>query len=601
MGPQIERVVDVSVSPPNDKELSSEEEEKCIHLNAQATNVLFSVLSEDVFKTIMPLKDAHLIWTTLKERYDKSKCDDVLFLEEPFEECSTSSPNCEEPQVTTFDDPDNHPTSTLSTHDYIEGNELVSKVDDRPILPLDSNNTDNEIVILHCVVDSCISPSPKYMCEDDMDKCSTSYSTCGTNLLKGEVNEPQWTSEESTSPRCSSSISKDHAFFMGKDGDFEFDHLSKKDITIVIKLMEIIKKQQACLIKKNEEIMSLTKEHKKLKDFRSSLIMRYKKLESEFACATNSIVCVASLEKQNQELKSQLEEITIKYVDLQERHDELLCSHDNLVDSHAMLEVAHEAIITTVKSYEPHVQVDLITCTNTCCSKENLSPSTTCDLDCVGKGEKQMYYGLVCIAQPSQDNREGMVNKLEKGSTVVCTKIHQRDIKSINAHTKGRNQKMIKSSITCFKYKKVGHHVRDCPWKKGNKLSKKDIPRIKCFKCTEAGHFASRSPCTLDEQCKTSSERQTGNKQTEKQYRSKSRLCYNCWAKGHIGKNCPKGNIPKPSLSFDYNLLRNAKNDICATRVICSPHTSPQAIWVPKSLVTNLYGPNVVGDQNVLK
>ncbi|EEE62689.1 hypothetical protein OsJ_17492 [Oryza sativa Japonica Group] len=311
---------------------------------------------------------------------------------------------------------------------------------------------------------------------------------------------------------------------MGVDGDSEFDHLSKKDVTMVIKFMEAIQKQQACTIKKNEEIMSLTEEHKKLKDFHSSLTMRYEKLENEFACATNSIACVASLKKQNQELKFQLDEITNKYVDLQERHDELLCSHVNLVDSHAMLEVSHEVIIATVKSYEPHVQVNL-TCANPCFPQANMSLSTICDLDCVGKREKQMDHGLVCIAQPSQDNREGMVNKLEKGSTVACTKIHQRDIKSINDHTKERNQKMIKSSITCFKCKKVGHHVRDCPWKKGNKLSKKkDIPHIKCFKCTEAGHFASRSPCTLDEQCKTSSERQTGNKQTEKQYRSKSRL-----------------------------------------------------------------------------
>jgi hypothetical protein len=309
--------------------------------------------------------------------------------------------------------------------------------------------------------------------------------------------------------------------------------------------------------------MSLTEEHKKLKDFHSSLIMRYEKLENEFACATNFIACVASLEKQNQELKSQLDEITNKYVDLQEKHDELLCSHENLVDSHAMLEVSHEVIVPMVKSYEPHVQVDL-TCTNPCCSQANISPSTICDLDCVGKREKQTDHGLVCIAQPSQDNREGMVKKLEEGSTVACTKIHQRDSKSNNAYTKGRNQKMIKSSITCFK-------------------------------CTEVGHIASRSPCRLDVQCKTSSERQTGNKQTKKQYRSKSRLCYNCRAKGHIGKNCPMGNIPKPSLSFDHNLLRNAKNDICATRVICSPHTSTKAIWVPKSLVTNLYGSNVLG------
>ena len=34
MGPQIEQVVDVSISPPSDKFISFDEEEKYIHLNA---------------------------------------------------------------------------------------------------------------------------------------------------------------------------------------------------------------------------------------------------------------------------------------------------------------------------------------------------------------------------------------------------------------------------------------------------------------------------------------------------------------------------------------------------------------------------------------
>jgi hypothetical protein len=51
---------------------------KCLQLNAQATNVLFSALSEDVFINVIfgddeRLEDAHLIWTTLKERCDRSK------------------------------------------------------------------------------------------------------------------------------------------------------------------------------------------------------------------------------------------------------------------------------------------------------------------------------------------------------------------------------------------------------------------------------------------------------------------------------------------------------------------------------------------------
>ena len=47
-------------------------EVKCLQHNAQATNVLFSALSEDVFDAIIfvddePLDDAHIIWTTLRK------------------------------------------------------------------------------------------------------------------------------------------------------------------------------------------------------------------------------------------------------------------------------------------------------------------------------------------------------------------------------------------------------------------------------------------------------------------------------------------------------------------------------------------------------
>src|SRR5579859_92713 len=89
MGPHIERIVDVSISPPSDDlDYLSREEVKCLQHNAQATNVLFSALSEDVLDAIIfgdeePLDDAHIIWTTLKERYGKSKCDESnLSLEE---------------------------------------------------------------------------------------------------------------------------------------------------------------------------------------------------------------------------------------------------------------------------------------------------------------------------------------------------------------------------------------------------------------------------------------------------------------------------------------------------------------------------------------
>jgi hypothetical protein len=152
MGPHIEWIVDVSISPPSDDlAILSKEEVKYLQHNVQATNVLFSALSEGVFDAIIfgdgePLDDAHIIWTTLKEKYDKSKYNEkTLSLEEPFEECSTSPKN--EPQVILPNVQSDHATSTPSPT-YVNGNKMVGE-----------NNA--------------------LICDT-----STSFSSCETNILK---------------------------------------------------------------------------------------------------------------------------------------------------------------------------------------------------------------------------------------------------------------------------------------------------------------------------------------------------------------------------------------------------------------------------------
>jgi hypothetical protein len=131
MGPHIERIVDVSISPPSDDlAILSKEEVKYLQYNPQATNVLFSALSEDVLDAFIfgdgePFDDAHIIWTTLNERYDKSKCDEkLLSLKEPLEECSTLPTN--EPQVILPNGQSDHATSTPSPT-YENGNEMVGE------------------------------------------------------------------------------------------------------------------------------------------------------------------------------------------------------------------------------------------------------------------------------------------------------------------------------------------------------------------------------------------------------------------------------------------------------------------------------------------
>jgi cell shape-determining protein MreC len=91
---------------------------------------------------------------------------------------------------------------------------------------------------------------------------------------------------------------------------------------------------------------------KKLKESSASLSSKCKEdITKAYACATNSLSCAASLEKENQALKDQLEEITRKLVKLQGTHKEFEYSYEKLVESHTLLEVANEVMVNSVKPY----------------------------------------------------------------------------------------------------------------------------------------------------------------------------------------------------------------------------------------------------------
>jgi cobalamin biosynthesis Co2+ chelatase CbiK len=127
---------------------------------------------------------------------------------------------------------------------------------------------------------------------------------------------------------------------------------------------------------------------------------------------------------------------------LQANHNELEYSYEKLVDYYATLEIAHEAVISSVKSIQPlshtcicsQIQVNL-SCANDCLSQASQSSIEhvlveSCD-DLIAKENDELkqeveklqrdLYVLKGMSkvQPSQDNREDMVKKLKKGSTAT--------------------------------------------------------------------------------------------------------------------------------------------------------------------------------------
>jgi hypothetical protein len=274
------------------------------------------------------------------------------------------------------------------------------------------------------------------------------------------------------------------------------------------------------LIGKIEELKTLHQEHEKLKHSHTFLIDKHKNLEKKYTCATNVSSCVDSLEKENANLKTQLEVLTSKHVKLQKDHEVLKCSHDNLQDEHATLQVSHEVVVTSVRHFQPLTQkctcslnsINFV-CANACCSQSQQSSVEqiyvdSCDdllaeendllkLEVQRLENEMVELKRKTLGQPTQDYRDHMVNKLELGITV----------------TRSSSQQKYKSP----------HH------KKQEKV-KKDLKYIKCFKCSDMGHYAFM--CSTQVKSKTRLSRRQ-----RRQLRTIT--CFGCKKKGHKIQGCP--------------------------------------------------------------
>jgi hypothetical protein len=58
-------------------------------------------------------------------------------------------------------------------------------------------------------------------------------------------------------------------------------------------------------------------------------------------------------EYDEQKLLVEFKKLIHKHMKLQKRHGDLLCSHKELIDSYALLELAHEVMVTKVKDFKP--------------------------------------------------------------------------------------------------------------------------------------------------------------------------------------------------------------------------------------------------------
>jgi hypothetical protein len=163
-------------------------------------------------------------------------------------------------------------------------------------------------------------------------------------------------------------------------------------------------------------------------------------------------------------------------------------------------------------------------------------------------------------------------------------------IKSKSNKKKGQDHVNDSAKIICFKCKVEGHHVRSCPLKK-KRLSEKQQGKRPQDQSQAQPQVEDRPlPKKKDDiapQVKKSTKKRKG-----------STCCYLCREKGHFASKCTNGTFSSPIIVDDvYSLKKDRDGNVFAKFVGTQSGVKKRTIWVSKPIVTNLLGPNFVGDQ----
>ncbi|KAK1609617.1 hypothetical protein QYE76_033290 [Lolium multiflorum] len=165
--------------------------------------------------------------------------------------------------------------------------------------------------------------------------------------------------------------------------------------------------------------------------------------------------------------------------------------------------------------------------------------------------------------------------------------------KSKSKSNKKKGQEKVKdpTKIVCFKCKVEGHHVRSCPLKKKH-LSKKQQGK------QHHGKGQSQAQLQVEYRPLPKKNQHKVPQVKESMKKRKGNTCYLCREKGHFASSCLKGTLSNPIIvDDDYSLGKDKDGNVFAKFVGTQSGIKTGIIWISKPIVSNLLGPNLVGDQ----
>jgi hypothetical protein len=316
--PDLRQIFSRSIFPSDISKKPSKAELRCLSLNDHACNILVNSLSRGAYFAIMSsdsdlFVDAHDLWTKIKLKFFKSICTASA----PSIDVGTNLPKGEEQERWTPSDGSTSPigSSPTSYTCLVANDESGDESDDEEEYEDDSE-------------DESSSPQGTFSC----------IASTNNNDMENETDDV----EEEEIRRF-------------------YTHLNKEDKVLLVKLLrrneeqgEMLLRLEETLIKTNDSLEKMTKEHEELRCSHDDLVQRYDSVLIEQRNIDDVLSCVAQLNIENAMLERQVELLSHDKLALTEKYDVLSYYHDNLLDRHIMLDVAHEVVIANLNSCEPH-------------------------------------------------------------------------------------------------------------------------------------------------------------------------------------------------------------------------------------------------------
>ncbi|KAK1651199.1 hypothetical protein QYE76_069004 [Lolium multiflorum] len=164
--------------------------------------------------------------------------------------------------------------------------------------------------------------------------------------------------------------------------------------------------------------------------------------------------------------------------------------------------------------------------------------------------------------------------------------------KSKNNKKKGQDKVNDSAKLVCFKCKVEGHHVRSCPLKKKKHLSEKQQGK------RPQGQGQAHARPQVEDRPLPKKNQDIVPQEKKSIKKRKGNTCYLCRVKGHFASSCLSGTLSNPIIvDNDYSLGKDKDGNVFAKFVGTQSGLKKRTIWVAKPIVTNILGPNLVGDQ----